>query len=117
MLTVYFIRHGESEANCNKRFGGQLDTPLTELGLAQARCVAKFFENIPLDAVYSSNLSRAYETARATAESHGLSVTEHVGLRELHVGVLEGLPFDQLAVQFPEVYHIEKGTVYRNRPA
>ena len=105
-MTLYFIRHGESESNRKQYFAGQIDAPLTELGHEQARLVATFFRDIPLNAVYASDLSRATETARPTADQHGLPVIPEPGLREVNTGDLEGVPFTQLSAKYPEQYAV-----------
>ena len=105
-MKLYLVRHGESESNRLGYFAGQLDAPLTELGHEQARRVAEFFRDIAVDAVYSSDLSRAAETARPTAEQHGLSVIPAPGMREVHAGDWEGMPFTELPVISPEQYRV-----------
>ena len=63
MTTVYFIRHGTTENNIAGRFQGRSDIPLGEKGRKQAACLGERFAHIPLDAVYTSPLRRAYQTA------------------------------------------------------
>lgn len=96
MTTVYFIRHGQSTANLSQCFAGFIDVSLTDLGRKQAACTAEFMADIPLSAVYSSDLSRAYDTACAVAEKHGLTVQTNPNLREINAGAWEGKPFDEL---------------------
>ncbi len=96
MTKVYFIRHGQSTANLTKCFAGHLDLPLTDLGRQQAECTAKFLANIPLSAVYSSDLARAYDTAVAVAGRHRLTVQTDRDLREIFAGEWEGRCFDEL---------------------
>lgn len=96
MTTVYFVRHGQSTANLTKTFAGHIDVSLTDLGRQQAECTAKFLADISLSAVYSSDLSRAYDTACAVAKPHGLTVQTEPNLREINAGAWEGRPFDDL---------------------
>lgn len=105
-MILYLIRHGESESNRTGHFAGQTDVPLTDLGREQARRVADFFREIPLTAVYASSLSRAMETARPTADAHGLAVTPVDDLREIYAGAWEGLPFEELPCRYPEDYRV-----------
>lgn len=86
------VRHGQTDWNKEKKVQGQTDIPLNETGMAQAKMLAeKIFENYPLiDAIYSSDLKRAYDTALATAEKFNLPVHKKTGLREMNWGELEG---------------------------
>lgn len=96
MTTVYFVRHGQSEANLAEIFAGHLDLSLTDLGRQQAECTADFLADKSLAAVYSSDLSRAYDTACAIASRHGLTVRTDPSLREINAGAWEGRHFDEL---------------------
>ncbi len=61
---LYFVRHGQTELNVLKIYGGRIDTPLTEEGIRQANVVKEKLKNVKFDVVYSSPLQRAYNTAR-----------------------------------------------------
>lgn len=100
MTKVYLIRHGESEGNLNKFFQGQLDIPLSELGIKQAELTAEFFKDKDVDCVYSSDLGRAVITAEKIAKSKDVAVISHKGLREIDGGQWQGVPFDILAKEF-----------------
>ena len=63
MAKLYLVRHGETDFNKTLRFQGQTDVPLNEKGKEQAQKMATYFRNIPLTAIYSSSLQRAYSTA------------------------------------------------------
>lgn len=94
MTRLILIRHGQSEANLNIWWAGHTDAPLTELGHAQAAAAAHYLrEHEQIDAVYASDLRRAMDTARPTAEAFGLSITPERGLREIFGGAWEELPF------------------------
>ncbi len=103
MTRIYLIRHGEAEGNLYRRFHGWHDSSLTDTGRQQLIHLAQRFEDIPLDAVYASDLRRAKDTAQAVAGPKGLSVQVEPGLRELGVGVYEDLPFGELGHRYPEV--------------
>ncbi|HLZ23735.1 MAG TPA: histidine phosphatase family protein [Ktedonobacterales bacterium] len=93
MNTVYFIRHGENPANLTREFSCRLvDYSLTEKGILQATETARFFAETPVDAIYSSPLKRAAETAAIIAEPHHLPVSTLDQFREIDVGELEGQP-------------------------
>lgn len=86
-----FARHGETVFNVEGRWQGQSDSPLTERGLAQARQLAAALADEPLDAVYSSDLGRALNTAAELARPHKLPVRTDPRLREIDVGGWTGL--------------------------
>ena len=88
-MKVYFIRHGESVANQNHVMAGQTDMELTAVGRAQAEAVGAKLRKIPFDAVYSSDLSRAWETCERALGK--VSYTRDARLREIDVGTLVGL--------------------------
>jgi broad specificity phosphatase PhoE len=97
------VRHGVTEWNAQRRYQGQTDVPLSELGVRQAELVAERLAGEKIDAVYASDLSRAWETAQIIAEKSDLEVFSEPRLRELKFGVLEGLTFDEAEAQHPEM--------------
>jgi alpha-ribazole phosphatase len=103
MLHLMLVRHGETEWNAQRRYQGQSDVPLSDLGKRQAERVAERLSGREIDAVYTSDLKRASETAQIIAEKSGLEVISDPRLRELKFGVLEGLTFDEAQVQHPEM--------------
>ena len=111
MTTVYIIRHAEAEGNVYRRCHGQYDSLLTPRAYEQLPCLAKRFENVPLDAVYASDLFRARTTAKAVAEAHGLTVEIRPVLREIDMGDWEDVPWAELSRLWPEEY-----AVWRARP-
>jgi broad specificity phosphatase PhoE len=103
MLHLILVRHGETEWNKQRRYQGQSDVSLSDLGRRQAELVAKRLADQKIDVIYASNLKRAWETAQAVAEKIGLKVSPEPRLRELKFGVLEGLTFDEAEAQHPEM--------------
>jgi len=90
---LYLLRHGENPANLDKVFSNRLvDQPLTEKGILQAEQTADYFAAHGLDAIYSSPLKRATQTAAIIASRLGLEVTVLEAFREIDVGSLEGRP-------------------------
>ena len=87
-MRVYLVRHGQSEANLNRRYAGQSDVKLTPLGLQQAEAVRPVLKGIEFDKVYSSDLSRAIDTQRAALP--GYTAEQTPLLREISVGNLAG---------------------------
>lgn len=96
--TLYFVRHGESEANAARLFTGHFDSPLTEQGRGQAEAVADALAGVRVDRVVSSDLSRARDTAAAIASRHGLPVETYADLREIDLGEMTGRSFDDARV-------------------
>jgi broad specificity phosphatase PhoE len=99
------IRHGESTANKAHVFLGQHDLDLTELGYEQAKMTAEYLKGIPVDAVYASDLKRAYHTAEALANQAGLKVIQDKGLREIDGGLWEEVDFYELESKFPKTVY------------
>ena len=104
MTTVYLVRHGATEWNIDKRAQGMADIPLTQKGKEEAQLAREQLANVPLDAVYSSDLSRAYETARTIAASHGLEVKTDPDFREIDQGEWTGLPVDEIKERWPDMW-------------
>lgn len=97
------VRHGETEWNVQRRFQGQTDVPLSDFGRWQAELVAGRLMDQKVDALYASDLKRAWETAEKIAELNGLEIFSEPRLRELKFGILEGMTFDEAQVQHPEM--------------
>ncbi len=93
MTTIYLIRHAEAEGNLFKRLHGQYDSPVTPLGQQQIACLARRFADIPVDAVYSSDLKRTRQTAQSIFQTRNLPLHPEPALREVHLGDMEDLPF------------------------
>jgi broad specificity phosphatase PhoE len=102
VTTFLLVRHGETDWNLERRVQGHADRPLNETGRAQARALAETLAEEPLDAVYSSDLVRAHETARIVAEPRALQVTALGELREKNFGTWEGLTDDEVLTRFPD---------------
>jgi len=100
--TIYLVRHGQTEANQTGVFQGHADVPLDAAGLEQARLVGERLRQVPFDAILSSDLSRAAETARAIAGERPVLLRKE--LREWDLGHWVGLTFAQVAERFPEEY-------------
>jgi len=101
---VLLVRHGQSEGNAERRFGGHTATPLSPRGRRQAIATARALNSEELTAIYSSDLARAVETAQPLANLTGLKVNTTTAFRERSVGVMEGLTFEGAAQQHPEQY-------------
>lgn len=102
MTTILIARHGQSDWNQEKRWQGHADRPLTERGREQAQALADRVAHIELDAVYSSDLQRARDTAAVVAESQGFKLRQRPELREVDVGSWSGLTRAEAEERFPE---------------
>ncbi len=101
MTTILLARHGETDWNLEGRWQGWADPPLNETGHAQAKALANQLRATDFDAVYSSDLQRAFQTAEIVAEPHGARVVADAGLREIDVGSWSGLTHAELQARFP----------------
>jgi broad specificity phosphatase PhoE len=101
MTTILIVRHGQSTWNAEHRWQGLADPPLSELGRRQARELAAELLGTPLDAVYSSDLQRARDTAEVVARAKGLTVVTDPSLREIDIGEWSGLTTEEIKAQFP----------------
>jgi len=101
---LILLRHGETHSNLNLIYQGQGDSPLTELGVTEAKQLAEALKDEKLAGVYSSTLSRSYETARIVAEKHKLEVIKIPELTERSYGVFEGLTFKEVKQKFAANY-------------
>src|SRR5262245_19173066 len=104
MTTIILCRHGEAQGNAERRFGGHGPTPLTERGREQARAAGRVLAREGMDAIYTSDLVRAVETAQEIAALCGLRPIPTAALRERSVGDLTDLTFEEAALKFPEQY-------------
>ena len=110
------IRHGFSEANMSHKFAGHLDFPLTDIGILQAEKCAAALKNEKIDAMYASDLKRAFCTAVPVAEAHGLPVIAHKGLREIYAGAWEGNTFHDLEETYSQSYGVWKKDIGNAHP-
>jgi len=103
MKKVYLIRHGLPDFPDGKHMCiGTTDIPLGDAGIDQAQAMARILP--PVTAVFSSPLTRAIQTAEAI----GLPITVLEDLRELHAGAWDGLTFEEIRQQYPELYAARK---------
>jgi len=99
---IIVLRHGETAWNHDTRIQGHTDIDLNDTGRWQAAQLGKALADEPLDAVYASDLKRAYATGQAVAQAQGLTVQAEPGLRERCFGALEGLTWLEIETQHPE---------------
>ncbi len=96
MPKLFLIRHGLTEWNKLNRFQGSSDIELCKEGREQAVKISKRLENYNFEAIYASDLSRAYETALHIAKPHNITVNKVPELREINFGEWEGLTKEEI---------------------
>ncbi len=102
---LYLVRHGQSDGNAEGRFGGHSPTPLSALGKQQAELTAQVLAKEKINAIYSSDLLRAVQTAQPLAKMLDLPIIVTAAFRERKVGVLEGKTFDESKAEHPKDYY------------
>lgn len=105
MTKIILVRHGETEWNQQRRYQGQQDSPLSAKGIFQAQEVGKFLANRTIDAIYSSDLKRAFLTAQSIAKYHKLTPIADQRIRETSFGVWEGLTREEILLQYPDLFY------------
>lgn len=106
MTAIYLIRHGEAEGNIYGRCQGQYNSRLTKLGRAQSEALSLRFKDTQIDAIYSSDLARAMQTAEPLARSKNLQIIPMKGLREVAMGECEDIPWAEVPYRFPKEYYL-----------
>ena len=101
-MRLILVRHGQTEWNAGGRYQGQSNVALSKLGHRQAECLAKHFPVESLEAIYSSDLDRARETAECVAAGFGLPIRLEPSFRELSFGDWEGLTYQEISTKWPE---------------
>lgn len=103
---LIIIRHGESLGNLNKIYLGHTNWDLSELGYRQAEITANYLADVKIDAVYSSDLLRAYNTVLPIAKMRGLEIIKDKNLREVFAGEWEGKSYDELWENYSDDFKI-----------
>ncbi|MGJ3238269.1 MAG: histidine phosphatase family protein [Anaerolineae bacterium] len=99
---IFIVRHGETDYNVHHRWQGHLDVPLNDTGKKQAQALADYFTDQPIDTIISSDLKRAADTACAIAKPRQLKVHYDDRLREIKLGVFQGLTRAQICITYPQ---------------
>ncbi len=110
---LIFIRHGYSESNKDGLFTGQANINLTDLGRRQAQCAAEYLKDEKIYKFYSSTLSRAFETAQASAVLRNMDITQVSGLCEINAGDWTEQPFAEIIKNYPKEYDLWKNNMYK----
>lgn len=101
---IYLIRHGQTGYNKLKKFQGAINTRLTKEGIDQAKKLSQRLKGEPIETIISSDLSRAKRTAQELAKVIGKTIQYTPLLREQHLGILEGTPYDGTDTTYPGVW-------------
>ena len=102
MTRIILVRHAEAEGNALKLFQGRIDMPVSEKGKKQLDLLALRCRNMARDAIYTSPLRRAKETAEAINQFNAVPLYEDAGLMEINGGVWDGKPWADFATLYPE---------------
>lgn len=112
MTRLYLVRHGETEWNKASRVQGRTDTELSNVGIMQARKLAKRLACENIDYIYSSSLKRALRTAEIVREYKNCSIVESDKYHEICLGPWEGMCINEIKEKYGEHFR-----VYREDPA
>src|SRR4030042_167577 len=104
MTEIILIRHGETAFNVSNIFRGRLDVPLNDTGQKQAEMLAEYLTDWQIEAVYTSPLKRAMQTAEPVASNHKRSVIVSEGFNDFNFGEWQGLSREQAKEKCPEIY-------------
>lgn len=102
-MELWFVRHGTTSGNLERRFQGQMDLPLSSQGRREAGLLARRLSSAGLEIIYSSDLQRAWETATIIGRAVGLDPVATPLLRECSWGALEGLTVAEAEELYPEL--------------
>jgi 2,3-bisphosphoglycerate-dependent phosphoglycerate mutase len=114
---LILVRHGETDWNRDLRYQGHADPPLNDAGRAQAHELARELDGLELDAIYTSDLRRASETAEIIHAGRDIPLRREAGLREIDVGSWSGLTRTEIEERFPgvEIHDGETPEAHRAR--
>ena len=103
-MLIFFVRHGLTDYNVQRRFQGTLNIPLNADGVFQAQTAAARCRALKLERIYHSTLARAAETAEIIAAASGAPLIPAKGFNEVSLGAFQGLNHDEAKAQYPEAY-------------
>ena len=114
MTRLYLIRHGETLWNIERRAQGIKNIELSQRGIAQGKLLAQRLKKQKIDIIYSSDLSRAYETASIIGKEIDKPVYTLPEIREMNFGDWEGLTMSEIKENYKDIYDSWKNTPYSN---
>lgn len=112
---VIFVRHGQSEGNLLRVFLGHTDRNLTQLGEIQAKKTAEFLKDRKIDRIYSSDLKRAFNTAKPLADLKGIDIIKTEELREIFAGYWENISINDIKEKYVQSYNTWMSNIGRAR--
>jgi broad specificity phosphatase PhoE len=104
MTSIYLVRHGQTAWNKEEIFRGRTDVPLNETGLKQAELAGQYFKGMEIHAIYSSPLSRAWQTAQKIAQIQTVKVEPLEGILDMSFGDWEGHAHQEIRKMDNETY-------------
>ena len=104
---LIIIRHGQTDHNLNGLLQGHLDIPLNMKGIAQAQEIREKLKTESFDIIISSDLSRAYQTAKIISAGTNLFITKNTCLRERYLGVFQGQNKNSFNMDGPHIQDVE----------
>ena len=114
-MKLFLMRHGETDWNLAQRFQGHSDVPLNQVGLRQAQALRDRLSDETITSIYSSDLGRAYETAKIIANGKN-NLQSDARLREVHFGDWEGLTYSEIQEKYPGQLLAWEQDVYKTAP-
>lgn len=103
---LYFLRHGQTTWNADgNRYAGASDVPLTDVGIAQAKAGAALIRDLKIDAVHSSGMSRAFDTAELALEGRAIPIVQDPRLNEMNYGNWEGKTHAEILAEPDNHWH------------
>lgn len=116
LMRIYLIRHGQTEWNIAGRAQGHTDIPLDPTGLEQAAALGQSFADLSVDRIYSSDLERAHETAKAISAATGVPIEPRTELRERGFGEWEGSNFHEVTTRMESIGREQNLSIVEVRP-
>ncbi len=115
MTKLFLVRHAETCWNREKRLQGQINTRLSKLGKQQAKKIAQRLKDEKFDAIYTSQLSRAIDTAKEINKFHNKKIILCPELNEIKFGIFEGLKREDVKKKHPKMYKEREKKIYTYR--
>ncbi len=104
-MKIIIARHGQTKWNEEGRLQGNIDIPVSRIGLNQARMLANHLENVKIDIIYTSRLKRAIRTAQEISKFHQAKMVKTKELNEMSWGILEGMKMQHVKIKYPEIFN------------
>lgn len=102
MRKIYLIRHGQTDANVEKRYCGWTDISLNSKGINQSKKIGQKISDLEIDHIFASDLKRVKETAKHINKIHNKDITYLKEIREMNFGDFENLTFKEISKKYPE---------------